>query len=61
MRISLAPGLIAAIAILAAPVSSQQPDFASAHEEALHFLQDLVRIDTSSPPGNETEAARYIQ
>jgi acetylornithine deacetylase/succinyl-diaminopimelate desuccinylase-like protein len=61
MRISLAPGLIAAIAVLAAPLSPQQPDFSSAHEEALHFLEDLVRIDTSSPPGNETQAARYIQ
>ena len=42
-------------------LSSQEPDFLSAHQEALRFLQDLVRIDTSSPPGNETEAARYIQ
>ena len=24
------------------------------------YLQDLIRIDTTNPPGNETEAARYI-
>jgi acetylornithine deacetylase/succinyl-diaminopimelate desuccinylase-like protein len=24
------------------------------------YLQDLVRIDTTNPPGNETAAAEYI-
>jgi len=26
----------------------------------VHHLQSLVRINTSNPPGNETEAARYL-
>jgi len=28
---------------------------------ALGILQDLVRIDTTNPPGNETACARYLQ
>lgn len=29
-------------------------------KEVVDVLRDLVRIDTSNPPGNETEAARYL-
>ena len=28
--------------------------------ETVHLLQDLIRIDTSNPPGNESAAANYI-
>jgi acetylornithine deacetylase/succinyl-diaminopimelate desuccinylase-like protein len=28
--------------------------------QAVDMLRDLVRIDTTNPPGNETEAARYL-
>lgn len=28
--------------------------------EATRYLQDLVRIDTTNPPGNERPAAEYI-
>src|SRR5258708_35557635 len=41
--------------------SAQAPDFAKAHDEALHFLTELVKIDTSNPPGNEVKAAEYIK
>jgi acetylornithine deacetylase/succinyl-diaminopimelate desuccinylase-like protein len=61
MRHLLPIGLLPALALLAGPLSAQQPDFDAAHAEALQLLGDLVRIDTSSPPGNETDAARYIQ
>jgi acetylornithine deacetylase/succinyl-diaminopimelate desuccinylase-like protein len=27
---------------------------------AIHLLRDLIRIDTTNPPGNETAAAQYI-
>jgi acetylornithine deacetylase/succinyl-diaminopimelate desuccinylase-like protein len=45
------------------PALSQQPstDFAAAQAEAVKFLGDLVRIDTSNPPGNEARAAEYIK
>lgn len=37
------------------------PDFNKARDEALKFLSDLVKIDTSNPPGNEVRAAEYIK
>ncbi len=37
------------------------PDFTKARDEAVQFLQALVRIDTSNPPGGETRAADYIK
>jgi acetylornithine deacetylase/succinyl-diaminopimelate desuccinylase-like protein len=33
---------------------------ASLLDEALRILQDLIRINTSNPPGNETPAAQYL-
>ena len=35
-------------------------DWDSVKEEVTGYLQDLLRIDTTNPPGNETEAAEYI-
>src|SRR5579859_5094308 len=44
------------------PVFSQAtPDFTAAQSEAVKFLSDLVKIDTSNPPGNETRAAEYMK
>ena len=39
------------------------PDFSRAQSEAeaLKFLSNLIKIDTSNPPGNETRAAEYIK
>jgi len=56
---------IAALSLVALSLfgraSAQAPDFTKAHEEALHFLSELVKIDTSNPPGNEVKAAEYIK
>ena len=35
-------------------------DWESIREEAVKYLQDLVRINTTNPPGNETPAAGYV-
>jgi acetylornithine deacetylase/succinyl-diaminopimelate desuccinylase-like protein len=35
-------------------------DWESVRGEVTGYLQDLIRIDTTNPPGNETAAARYI-
>jgi acetylornithine deacetylase/succinyl-diaminopimelate desuccinylase-like protein len=40
---------------------AQAPDFMQAQSEAVRFLGELVKIDTSNPPGNETRAAEYIK
>ena len=36
-----------------------QPDEQQKHQ-VIDVLRDLIRIDTTNPPGNETEAARYL-
>jgi len=45
---------------LASAVFAAEPDFDAVQGEAVAVLRDLVRIDTTSPPGNETRAARYL-
>jgi len=37
------------------------PDWAQARDETVRRLCDLIRIDTSNPPGNETKAAEYLK
>jgi acetylornithine deacetylase/succinyl-diaminopimelate desuccinylase-like protein len=67
---SLALTAIALSATIAAPVTqvrlkpdttNEIIDFAAARDEAVRILQDLIRIDTSNPPGNETRAAEYLK
>jgi acetylornithine deacetylase/succinyl-diaminopimelate desuccinylase-like protein len=55
--------LIAALLLVTGVSSAQQsaPDFNKARDEAVKFLGDLVRLDTSNPPGNESRAAEYIK
>ncbi|HET6934744.1 MAG TPA: M20/M25/M40 family metallo-hydrolase, partial [Candidatus Angelobacter sp.] len=51
-----------AILISTSAVTQQSsPDPGKAQEETVKFLSDLVKIDTSNPPGNETRAAEYIK
>src|SRR5918911_644045 len=38
----------------------QAPDWASAAAETVGHLQQLIRLDTVNPPGNEIVAARYL-
>src|SRR5258708_28563267 len=52
-----------AVALFLASFACAQsaPDFKQAQAEAVKFLADLVKINTSNPPGNETKAAEYIK
>lgn len=36
-------------------------DWEAAGEESINYLVDLIRLDTSNPPGNETIAANYLK
>ncbi len=45
----------------AAGATAQEPDFERARDEAVSLLQALVRIDTSNPPGNETEVVELLE
>ena len=54
--------LVALLAPLAAPALAQSnPEFTAARDEAVKFVAELVKIDTSNPPGNESRAAEYIK
>lgn len=39
---------------------SWTPDWEAVRDEVTRYLQDLIRIDTTNPPGNETAAAEYL-
>jgi acetylornithine deacetylase/succinyl-diaminopimelate desuccinylase-like protein len=50
-------------AFLASALSAgaQTPDWSQINGETLRHFQELVRIDSSDPPGNETRVAEYVQ
>jgi acetylornithine deacetylase/succinyl-diaminopimelate desuccinylase-like protein len=53
------------VAVLSATGAGQSPapprvDLAQLSEEATGWLGDLIRINTTNPPGNELAAARYL-
>ena len=48
------------VSIHTQPVAAQIPDFAATGDEAVQLLQNLIRIDTSNPPGNETLVAEHV-
>src|SRR5215212_8688920 len=58
---------ILAVAMLLATCLSQAPraqapiDWKAVEAETLQHFQALVRIDTSNPPGNETQAVDYLK
>ena len=55
-------GVVIAVT-LSVPIAllAQNGNHGPNHEETIRFLADLVKIDTSNPPGNETKAAEYIK
>jgi len=64
---SLLAGIIFMLALRPATLKSQAPtqggtlDLLQLTAEAQTWLTDLIRINTTNPPGNELEAAKYIQ
>src|SRR5262245_45115946 len=44
----------------AAPATGGSADFGQLVTQAQGWLADLVRIDTTNPPGNELAAAKYV-
>src|ERR1700680_1195840 len=43
-----------------AQAPSTQPDLGKLAEEAQGWLTDMIRINTSNPPGNELAVAKYV-
>ncbi|HEY7786285.1 MAG TPA: M20/M25/M40 family metallo-hydrolase [Pyrinomonadaceae bacterium] len=60
MRI-LPLSLAAVLLLVIASSASAQIDWTGARIEAVQLLQDLIRIDTTNPPGNERAAAVHLQ
>ena len=50
--------VLASLIAFVPPLASGQQ---AIHDQATQFLSDLVKIDTSNPPGNEIRAAQYIK
>src|SRR5579862_3984138 len=51
-------------ATFASPISAAPQysvDWKQLQSEILEHYSNLIRIDTSSPPGNETKAAQYVK
>jgi acetylornithine deacetylase/succinyl-diaminopimelate desuccinylase-like protein len=51
---------LAAAVLLARAAAAADIDWADVEKEATDFLRAYIKIDTSNPPGNEIEAARFL-
>lgn len=52
---------LALAALLAGPAAAADPDWAALGRDAAKVAADLIRLDTSNPPGNEVLAAEYLR
>lgn len=58
----LAVATVAALALAPARARAQQPiDWNALREETARVLADYLRINTTNPPGNELQTARFLQ
>jgi acetylornithine deacetylase/succinyl-diaminopimelate desuccinylase-like protein len=55
-----ARGAASKSAIAQAPLAAPSSNISQIESEALGWLQGLIRINTSNPPGNEIVAAKYL-
>jgi hypothetical protein len=44
-----------------APVPTRSIDWPALERESLALLRDYLRVNTTNPPGNELEAARFLR
>ncbi len=47
--------------LLVLPVLAQTPDWSKVNEETFRHYQALIQMDTTDPPGNETQAVEYVR
>ena len=57
-RLSL---LLVILLIVVLPAQATEIDWTKARSEAVQLLQELIRINTTNPPGNERAAAIHLQ
>ncbi len=57
-----APSVLLFLASSAAMASDRYPvDWSKIHAETLEHYTDILRMDTTNPPGNETKVANYVK
>ena len=63
MRFLTTPPVLVVLVLLisAGHCPATDIDWSKARDEAVQLLQELIRIDTTNPPGNERLVARHIQ
>jgi acetylornithine deacetylase/succinyl-diaminopimelate desuccinylase-like protein len=49
------------LATITAGARAQAPDWTALNDETLHNLSDYIKVNTTNPPGNEIEAARFYK
>ena len=56
------PGILLAMTLALTPpaLGAQEPDWSAVQRETVEHLQQLIRINTVNPPGNEMQLARYL-
>src|SRR5712691_11362109 len=61
--LAVASAVTAASIAARGPVQSgsQQPDWKAIEDETMRHYQAVLRLDTSNPPGNETQVAEYVK
>ena len=45
----------------AAPQPATSPDWSALRDETVRLLSDYLRVNTTNPPGNELQAARFLK
>src|ERR1039458_5536667 len=48
-------------ALVLLPVQAPEPDWSAIRDETLTHFTRVLRMDTSNPPGNETQVAEYVK
>ena len=61
MRSKLCFATVCLVSAMVVQAQTPAPDFKRNRDDIVKMMQDLVRIDTSNPPGNETKAVNYIK
>src|SRR5580700_10018644 len=52
---------VSALLLLGLRAGAQTPDWSKINDEAMRHFQALVQIDSTDPPGNETNVVEYVK
>ncbi len=50
-----------ALLLISSSTFAQKLNPQQSQEEAVHFLSELIKLDTQDPPGNESQVAHYLE